>query len=395
MLGRESKHKDKEIADLRIKVVHDKPVIKKEVKVNPGFIKITRIAIIGLLIALVGAIIIGTVYINHLEAQMSSLRTEIAFQNEAEIINTIRKVLSEHTNDNKIEIVEVIGDTVIDYYQELSDKTDNTISILLSFVGVAVAFVTIFGVFSAFIAPQKINERMDKLEELINKVQENARTAQYFSDIANINVPLNKDYTVLEKINNITKTINKYNDLPDAYLIRGAFFNNLYDDMVIKDKTYLYRAISDYEIALELNGNKSSCYNNLAVVYEDLNDLKKAIHYLTLSIEIDNTDSGTYANRGAIYGDIGKMLNDDEYFDKALKDFEEALRIDKDNYNAFHNRGMTYYDLAKKAKKEGDEEKMNDYILQMISDFNEVKNRNPDFSKIEMEKRKIKEMMEL
>jgi hypothetical protein len=171
-----------------VKIKRRKIIIRKEVRVNPGLLVTTRIIMIFLMVLIVGLSVFSVIYINRLEAQMPMAETLSAIEQKAAEINIPDKVL-------------------VEYYKELSDKTDNAISIILSFVGVAVTFFTIFGGIIAFRTPNEINKKMSELEEIQKESQNRIREARYYAEISN--ALCGKRDTLKMSIDKITSIINE------------------------------------------------------------------------------------------------------------------------------------------------------------------------------------------
>jgi len=79
-----------------------------------------------------------------------------------------------------------------------------------------------------------------------------------------------------------------------------------------------------------------------AYAYVGIGDLDNAIRVFDTAIEVakknnmpNNYKSCIYTNRGATYGEKG-------YFDKAITDFDEALRLSPDLADSYYNRSLAY-----------------------------------------------------
>jgi Flp pilus assembly protein TadD len=73
----------------------------------------------------------------------------------------------------------------------------------------------------------------------------------------------------------------------------------------------------------------------IGIAFLDNGDYKKAIDFLTKSIEEDPDDSEAYENRSYAYYYLQDDIN-------SLKDLDKAIELDPNNENALHNRGLYY-----------------------------------------------------
>lgn len=88
----------------------------------------------------------------------------------------------------------------------------------------------------------------------------------------------------------------------------------------------------------------------LTMLGDALFSLKKfneAIEYLDISLSNPPIDTSSYWVRGRCYREIGAP-------EKALNDFDTAIRLDSTQVLAFHERGVTYKELKKYGKAQDD-----------------------------------------
>jgi predicted Zn-dependent protease len=110
----------------------------------------------------------------------------------------------------------------------------------------------------------------------------------------------------------------------------------------------------------ELDGRKSAeGLRASGIAYHDKRDFDRAIGDFDEAIRLDPNDAKAYANRGIAYGCKGD-------YDRAIADFEEAIRLSPRNAAFFGVRATTY--LAK-----GDYDRA-------IADFDEAIRLNPHFT---------------
>ncbi len=119
------------------------------------------------------------------------------------------------------------------------------------------------------------------------------------------------------------------------------------------------KAISDYEMGLELEPNNTELSTNLGVTYGKIRDYEKAIEYFDFSIETNPNEPSAYCNRG-----LAKYYNKDN--EGALLDYAKSIELDEDtkSYRAFLNRAMLYNFIGK--------------IELAINDINTAIERNPN-----------------
>ncbi|MGB8686007.1 MAG: tetratricopeptide repeat protein [Microcoleus sp.] len=97
-------------------------------------------------------------------------------------------------------------------------------------------------------------------------------------------------------------------------------------------------------------------YNNRGNVYYGKGDKDNALKDYNEAIKLDPKSAKAYGNRGAVYGDKGDK-------DNALKDYNEAIKLDPKSTVAYNNRGVVYRDKG-------------DYD-NALKDFNEVIKLDP------------------
>jgi tetratricopeptide (TPR) repeat protein len=331
-----------------------KPIIKKEVSVNTAFLTTTRIIMIILMLIIIALIIFGAVYIKNIEAQMSTAHTELILQMKAD------SILTE-------------GDSKVEYYRELSDKSDSAISFILTVVALSVTLTTIFGGFIAFRAPTEIEKKIERLEELEKETQKSIREAKYYTDISRAFAEqLDEEFSIKDQIDALSRVIKNHPDLSHAYYSRSAMYLRLVkcsikkrqsDDKNIKSDSVKTKskfnknedkliglALSDVKTAKALNEDSSKCYNLLGHIYYLQDDYNAAVKYFNLAIKDDKSNYVALYNRGTSY------LLMEEYW-TAVKDFNELIDANDDYEPAYINRGESYVNIVIRKQYKDDKEK--------------------------------------
>jgi len=89
------------------------------------------------------------------------------------------------------------------------------------------------------------------------------------------------------------------------------------------------KAIELFEKVLQIEPNNMMANDNLGVVYKDLGEYEKAIACHEQQIKIDPNHASAYNNLGIVYKQMGKFENAKDYYEKAIKI--------KPNFVAAHN----------------------------------------------------------
>lgn len=117
-------------------------------------------------------------------------------------------------------------------------------------------------------------------------------------------------------------------------------------------------AISDFETALKLDSTKNILYTNLALVYQELKDYKKAEGAYLKYLQYHPEDAIEISN-------FGYLLLDAERYKEAQQFFNRSLRIDDNNID-------TYIGLILSSFLLGDNEKKQEYIGKTKNKFPQI-----------------------
>ena len=165
---------------------------------------------------------------------------------------------------------------------------------------------------------------------------------------------------------------------PAAYINRSKAHDVLIIRIVERDgKKYqsinpekdFEKALDDLQKAIELDPNNYIAYNNRGYVYlmyvqdtewswstgKDIGYnpselLYKALADFNKAIELDPNYSSAYNNRGVVYHRQGK-------YRLAIKDFTKAIELNPNYAVVYENRSQTYWKLGDKQKSKADDKK--------------------------------------
>ncbi len=115
-------------------------------------------------------------------------------------------------------------------------------------------------------------------------------------------------------INELSKAIQIYPNMPDLYNNRG----------LVKNQMKRYKeAIFDFDTAISLDVNMAFAYNNKADALLRTKQFDSALLTVNKSIELNKTNAFALKNRGEIFIAMNSI-------DKACKDLSEALKLSSD-----------------------------------------------------------------
>ena len=161
-----------------------------------------------------------------------------------------------------------------------------------------------------------------------------------------------------------------------AYLIRGRMY-----DKVKKDYD---KAIADYSEAIRLDPDYADAYNYRGNAYRDKKDYDRAIADYNQAIRLNPNNTDTYFNRGVTY-------YDKKDYNRAIADWESVLKINPNhayarnnleavkkqlnsNSSGSPNDADAYYNRGGAYAMKGDDDRA-------IEDFNQAIRLNPNYAK--------------
>jgi tetratricopeptide (TPR) repeat protein len=144
----------------------------------------------------------------------------------------------------------------------------------------------------------------------------------------------------------------------DEHFITG--FNKLVDpgENVLAGKR---QALEEFTIAIKLNPKYTSAYIGQALVYQQLQDVQKAVAAYDAAIALNPKSAGAYENRGVIKYE---KFNDAP---GAIADLSQAIALDPKSVMAYSNRGFMKY------------EKLND-VRGSLADYNQAIALDPKYA---------------
>ena len=118
---------------------------------------------------------------------------------------------------------------------------------------------------------------------------------------------------------------NAIKDYDKALSLKQDYFDaNLNKAVALRNISKFDESIKYLEICIRLKPNDSKIYNNFGNLCKDLKKYNTAKKYYTESIRLNKNFAEAYNNRGELF-----QLNFNE-FEKAIQDFDSAIKINKD-----------------------------------------------------------------
>ncbi|GAB6391002.1 MAG: tetratricopeptide repeat protein [Treponematales bacterium] len=235
---------------------------------------------------------------------------------------------------------------------------------------------------AAGISSMKATVRDDRaLRNLIAMLKSNQSAASVGQTEGNAGVFLDKgirlaaDGEFNTAIENFTAAIEAGPNLAAAWLLRGktlllsissaASIEENFEDFGVKVRSFSQekladakRAVDDLTQAVRLNPVPNA-YLYRGCAYLGLGEYDKAVSDYNQALKLDRNDTGAYMNRGAAYRYKGD-------YNRAIADYTQAVKINPALVAAYYGRGLVYAD-----KSEYEE---------AIAEFNQALGLNPNLA---------------
>jgi len=130
-----------------------------------------------------------------------------------------------------------------------------------------------------------------------------------------------KNYLKGKEYLNISIKVNS--NFAESYNSRGIIF---------AEEGEYQNAIKDYDKALSLKQDYYDAHLNKAVALKNISEFDESIKHLEICIKLQPNDSRIYNNLGNLYQKLKK-------YDTAKRHYSEALRLNKNFAEAYNNRG--------------------------------------------------------
>ena len=139
-----------------------------------------------------------------------------------------------------------------------------------------------------------------------------------------------------QAIADCTRAIELVPDLAEAHFKRGFVYTYYLDEYE--------KAIADYDRAIELDPEYKRAYANKGRALRILDRYDEALTALDQAIQLDPEYVWAYTERGIVYAHYLKE------YEKAIADYDRAIELDAEYAYAYFYRGLAYEQLGEKAK---------------------------------------------
>ena len=99
------------------------------------------------------------------------------------------------------------------------------------------------------------------------------------------------------------------------------------------------QAVDAFTHAIMLRPEKAEYFYNRGNCYNKLGETQKALLDYSMAIRIDNKTAAYYEHRGMCYKKLGN-------FEESVKDYANAIRLEGNNGNFYYNRAIAYMCLT-------------------------------------------------
>ncbi|MCL2638900.1 MAG: tetratricopeptide repeat protein [Oscillospiraceae bacterium] len=299
---------------------------KSKIKKVPTFLSVFIVALIGTAICVGVSIYLAT----SLESRITTLTA------------TTDKLGIAHESCE-------VGESMVQYYRELSDKTDNAISMILMIVGIFATLIVAFSVMLAFKTPKDIDEKLEEAKKAAENAKNEAKNAKYHAEILdalNVNSTHYGELTEAIRLKQITSVIEKYPNKYEAYERRRNIYINMSNRNGASDvekRHLLQQAMEDVKKAHKCGLEKYKYYQRMGWIHSNLKEYEKSIEFFGKSIKENLDYVIAYNNRALTYNNMSK-------YKEALEDYKKAIELDDDNALFYYNSANTYVRMEKYEK---------------------------------------------
>ncbi len=136
--------------------------------------------------------------------------------------------------------------------------------------------------------------------------------------------------------------LQRYPTNADAFLAYGSFLNDIGDEDA---------ACAQYEISRQLNPRNPAVWNNLANYYGEHGPVTNAFAYYAKAIDLNSNEPVYYENLATTVYLFRRdamqfyRIKEAQVFDKALALYQQAIRLDPDNFTLQTDYAESYYGI--------------------------------------------------
>ncbi|NIO48285.1 MAG: tetratricopeptide repeat protein [Candidatus Aminicenantes bacterium] len=202
----------------------------------------------------------------------------------------------------------------------------------------------------------KINEEFDEAQrKLFEALEANYNEREVRLQLANLYLKQNKKDEAEEQLKKISSQVIPFPDLHptkfdvyhrlkyhENYLIaalHGTFLKEL-------QKGEIDEAIKALEKSLVVDERSFPINHNLALLYYDLEKIEEAETYCAKALWYKDFQKVSKDDAAGCHDLMGNIFYVQRRFDKALREFNNMLEIDKKNATGHYNLGIVYYALG-------------------------------------------------
>ena len=121
-----------------------------------------------------------------------------------------------------------------------------------------------------------------------------------------------------------------------AYKNRGAYYGK---ELGIVDRSYLAKALADYDVLINMGAADPEVYNNRGNIYGLMGQNDKALEAFDKSIALDGGTLYSFLNKAKTLSKMGR-------FDRAIETFSKAISKDSQRTDGYLGRGFCYIEAG-------------------------------------------------